>query len=268
MDNNIINQLSDIAAQKSRNYSDDDFKVRGLWKVDYRYKPNDWERDLSYSMLYAQTIWQGCCYVDYGKVKIDESILGQDAREMVKSNIDISSKIALLDSVFAVFDKKPSATYYIDGSASEKTIRRASIITNEVIKELFKINAKKVLNVGVMGNFIKLLQDCKVDVVGSDFVSVIDASLPNFKIEHGDNTIKLIEEFDVILATGMTLWTQTLEEIMHAVKKHNKKLILFAATGSNFAEEYCNTFGVDVVISEPQPQYMFQGTSTIKVFRK
>lgn len=99
------------------------FKVRGLWKVDYRYKPNDWERDLSYSMLYAQTIWQGCCYVDYGKVKIDESILGQDGREIAKSDIDISTKIAVFNTVFAVFEKKPSATYYIDGSASEKTIR-------------------------------------------------------------------------------------------------------------------------------------------------
>ena len=100
--------------------------------------------------------------MDYGTVKIDEDIIGQDAREVVMSDVDISTKIAVLDSVFAVFDKKPTAAYFIDGPASEKTIRRASIVTNEVIKVLFRVNAKKVLNIGVMGNFIKLLQDRKI----------------------------------------------------------------------------------------------------------
>jgi phosphoserine phosphatase len=66
----------------------------------------------------------------------------------------------------------------------------------------------------------------------------------------------------------MTMTTSTLDEIVDRVKAAGKKLVLFAATGCYFAEEYCRTFGIDSVVSEPQPQYMYQGTSHIEIYRK
>jgi hypothetical protein len=45
-------------------------------------------------------------------------------------------------------------------------------------------------------------------------------------------------------------------------------LLLFAETGANFGEEYCRTMGIDTVVSEPFPFYIFQGTSTIEVHRR
>jgi hypothetical protein len=51
-------------------------------------------------------------------------------------------------------------------------------------------------------------------------------------------------------------------------QKAGTKLLLFAETGANFGEEYCRSIGVDAVVSEPFPFYIFQGVSTIEVYRR
>ncbi|MFD7498957.1 hypothetical protein ACFV8T_42915 [Streptomyces sp. NPDC059832] len=60
----------------------------------------------------------------------------------------------------------------------------------------------------------------------------------------------------------------TLEELIEAAAEHDTRLVIFAVTGCHFAEEYCRTFGVDTVVAEPQPQYLFQGPSTLEICRK
>lgn len=259
--------LREVALEKSRDYPDDDFILRGLWRVDYRYRPNQWERDLSYSMLMAQTVGQGCCYVDYGNVKIDDSLLGQDSREI--TGTDRSTSIAILDAVYSVFKSTPEQSFEFKGTSSEKASRRARIVVDQVTRELWEMGGNRVLNVGVMGIFIKHLKDLGVHVTGSDYVAdSIGNRLHEADIVHGERTMELIDQVDVVLATGMVLTTDTLGTILEQVQKKNKRLVLFAATGASFAQEYCQGLGVDVVVSEPQPQYMFQGSSTISIFRK
>lgn len=263
----LLETLRQIALERSRQYPTDYFLLRGLWRIDYRYRPNVWERDLAYSMVLAHTVWQGCCYVDYATPKIDDTLLGRDARDLRPE--DIGTAIAVLDAIYAVFDKRPKATFTFQGMASDKTSLRARIITSEVTKVLRRCGGNRVLNVGVMGNFIKQLRDDGVEVVGSDFDdTIIGTRVNDAAVENGERTLELIKDFDVILATGMTLTTQTLDDIISTVKRYGRKLILFAATGAHFGEEYCRTFGVDVVLSEVQPQYMFQGPSTIHIFER
>lgn len=94
------------------------------------------------------------------------------------------------------------------------------------------------------------------------------SGLNGVRVEHGCRTLELIGEHDVVLATGMTLATNTLPAILERVRETRTRLVLFAATGSHFGREYCRTFGVDVVVSEPQPQYLFQGVTDIRVYRR
>jgi hypothetical protein len=42
---------------------------------------------------------------------------------------------------------------------------------------------------------------------------------------------------------------------------------MFAETGAWLGREYCRSFGIDAVISEPFPFYIFEGTSTLRVHR-
>lgn len=263
----MLDQLREVAQTKSASLPDEDFVVRGLWRIDYRYRPNQWERDLAYSMLLAQTTRQGCCYVDYATGAIDESFLGTDGRTVEPDNP--STAIAILDAVYGIFDKTPESTLQFNGSSSEKAERRAQIVTDEVFRELADMGGNRVLNVGVMGIFLRQLGEKGVQVIGSDFApDVANSRFNETDIYHGERTMELIPQCDVVLATGMTLTTDSLGDILREVQSHGKRLILFAATGANFAQEYCDLFGVDVVLSEVQPQYMFQGTSTISVYRK
>jgi hypothetical protein len=263
----LIRELRDTLRAKSAGCSDDDFVLRGLWRVDYRYRPNRWERDLAYTMIYGQTIWQGCCYVDYQAAVIDDSYLGQDSRELVPT--DPATEVAVLDAAYAVIDKTPAVVHTFEGSAESKAVERARIVVDEVQHLLGgDVRDARILQVGVMGNFVRQLVDRGAAVVGSDFdQKLIGRTFNDAPMRDGVNTLDMIAEADVVLATGMTLSTGTLGDIIEATKRHGAKLVLFAATGAHFAEEYCRSFGVDVVLSELQPQYMFQGTSTINIYR-
>jgi hypothetical protein len=263
----ILTHLREVAMQKSTEYPDEDFVLRGLWRIDYRYRPSPWERDLAYSMVVAQTTGQGCCYVDYGSASIDDHLLGTDGREI--TDCDHYTSIAILDAIYSVFKTSPEQSFDFKGGSAEKAARRARIVVDQVMRELWEMGGERVLNVGVMGIFIKHLKDLGVEVIGTDYVaSSIGNKLHEADIFGGERTMELIDDVDVVLATGMTLTTSTLGPILEAVQERNKRLILFAATGASFAQEYCEGLGVDVVVSEPQPQYMFQGTSSISIFRK
>jgi Putative heavy-metal chelation len=263
----LLAHLRSRAIEQSRDYPDEDFVLRGLWSIDYRYRPNEWERDLSYGMLMAQTTGQGCCYVDYGAARIDESCLGKDGRTL--TGCDRATEIAVLDAVYSVFDKQPEQTFEFKGTSSDKAVTRARIVVDEVLKELADLGGERVLNVGVMGIFIRQLKDAGVEVISSDFhESIVGKRIHDAEVVSGEHTLDLAREVDVVLATGMTLTTDTLGPILDAAHGHGARVILFAATGAHFAQEYCQGLGVDVVVSEPQPQYMFQGTTSISVFRQ
>jgi putative heavy-metal chelation protein len=264
----LLHELRSVALERSKSYADELFTLRGLWTVNYRYRPNRFERDLSYSLVLAQTVGQGCCYVTYGDARIDEDLLSRDAREIWTD--DPFTNIAVLDAIYSAFEKHPVASFDFRGTSDEKAVRRAEIISDEVVYQLGGSPAgKRVLNVGVMGNFVPHLTGKGVTFVGSDFESkLLESGLQGAELHHGDRTIELIETCDVVLATGMTMTSNTIDAILDEVKRCGKKLVLFAATGCHFGEEYCGRFGVDAVVSEPQPQYMFQGTSHIDIFRR
>jgi hypothetical protein len=120
-----------------------------------------------------------------------------------------------------------------------------------------------------MGIFIDVLKRRGYTVHGTDFdASIIGQNYGHAPVRLGTFTLDMIAEHDVVLATGMTFATDTLHDIIRTVQERHRKLVLFAATGSHFGLELCRTFGVDTVVSEPQPQYMFQGQSVINIFRR
>lgn len=264
----LLGHLKSKALEKSRSYPDEDFILRGLWSIDYRYRPNEWERDLSYGMLLAQTTGQGCCYVDYPAAQIDDRFLGKDSRTII-DDLDRSTAIAVLDAVYSVFDAQPEQSFEFKGTSADKAVTRAQIVVDQVKRELAEMGGNRVLNVGVMGIFIRQLKDAGVHVISSDYhESIVGKRIHDADVVSGDRTLDLVKEVDVVLATGMTLTTDTLGMILDTAHRHGSRVVLFAATGAHFAQEYCEGLGVDVVVSEPQPQYMFQGTTSISIFRK
>lgn len=264
----IYRVLRDQALEKSRDFPDDDFMIRGLWKVDLAFKPNVHERTFRYAFLVSQTVGQGSCYCDKELV-IDEELIGKDAREVIAERDCYS--ISLLDSLYASIPKNPYRVHEIRGTSIEKASLRNQILMDEVVSVLDTVKADnpKVLNVGVLGNLIRGLADKGYSVVATDLEErIVGTSIHGTRIDHGSKTFHHIAESDVAVITGMTLTTDAMGDIIEICKEKNTKIVVFAETGANFGEEYCTTLGVDSVVSELFPFYIFQGVSTIEIHRR
>jgi hypothetical protein len=264
----VYNLLRDQALKKASGFKDEDFVIRGLWKVDLAFRPNLNERTFRYAFLVSQTVGQGSCYCDTELV-IDETLIGKDARDVIREKDCYS--ISVLDSLYASIPKKPYRVHEIRGNSIQKTALRNEILMNEVEAVMGSIKAKnpRILNVGVLGNLIKGLTDKGYSVVATDLEeAIIGKSIHGTSVEHGSRTFHHIPDADVAVITGMTLTTDALGDIIEICKQQNTRIVIFAETGANFGEEYCTALGVDSVVSEIFPFYIFQGLSTIEIYRK
>jgi hypothetical protein len=267
---NILDYLSQTALERSELFPDEEFMLRGLWRMDYLSQPNAQERIMKYSFLMAQTRHQGCCYADFGSVDADAIAgipLGRDARSLPTGNV--AERIAVLDAVYGTLCGKADEAHVLAGTPGEKASRRAELVTAEVLRELAGRKGRRVANIGVMGNFIHHLRRHSVDVTASDLdPELVGDYVDGVHVIHGSRSLELVAESDVALVCGETLATETLDDIIRTAHDSDTALVIFAVSGCHFAEEYVRTFGVDVVISEPQPQYLFQGISQIEVYRR
>lgn len=266
----ILDQLQEVAAERTSRMPDDDFLLRGLWRVDYHCRPNIQERLMTYGFLMAQTVHQGCCYTDFGSIAIDEisgSLIGTDARTIEHQNL--FQHISVLDAIYGSLCGRANSSRTFAGTPAEKAACRASIVVGEVLRELESTGGRLVANIGVIGNFIHQLRRNGIEVKASDFeTKLIGQTLSGVTIAHGSRSLDFVADSDVALVCGETLASETLEGIIKVAKDNHTKLVIFAVSGCHFSEEYVRSFGVDVVVSEPQPQYLFQGTSHVEIYRR
>ncbi len=264
----VFQTLKDQALRKTSDFKDEDFLVRGLWKIELLFKPTVHERAFNYTVLLAQTLGQGCCYSDPDHA-LDPGLLGRDARDHIGGRGCTS--IALLDSIYASIPKHPTETHELRGNSVQKTQSRNSILVAEAERLIASCRGRDVhlVNVGVVGDLIKKLKDKGHSVFATDLdEQLVGKDLHGVHVEHGSRTLDYVKCCDIAIVTGMALSTNTLDEIFATAQENDTRILLFAETGANFAEEYCCTIGIDTVVSEPFPFYIFQGVSTIEVYRR
>jgi hypothetical protein len=247
----IFALLRETAVERMAKAPPEDFLVRGIWRVELAFRPNPAERTFKYTFWLAMTRGQGCCYCT-GDDQRGRELVGHDVRELVAEKTCIS--IAALDSLYASMERRPVATYHLVGTPIEKTDTRTEIILHEAERLVSGISTRKarVVNVGLVGNIVRNLVARGYDVRASD----MERDTVGTKV-HG-----------VLVEDGTRTYTDSLELIVEEARKSGTKLLVFAETGANFGEEYCRAIGVDTVVSELFPFYIFQGTSTIEVYRK
>lgn len=256
-----------MAIERSANLSDDNFYLRGLWCLNLLFRPNIQERLFEYNVVIAQTLSQGCCYTEEKPV-LDKSLIGQDARKISSSYFSI--EVAALDAVYSMFPKKPVLSFILDGNSFQKSEKRAKIVVDEVafnLQSKSSLKGKNIVNIGVVGNIVNELKHRGAEVFATDRdPHIIGSSVGGIKVESYEINRDRIKECDLALVTGMALSTGTLDQLINQCQVSGTKLVIFAETGANFAEEYCK-FGVNSVISEPFPFYIFSGVSKIEIYR-
>lgn len=267
----ILQELRNLLITSSKGYDDELFVLHGLWNIDLFFQPNIEERLFKYHLLVSQTQKQGCCYCA-AKVNSDDlaPFIGRDIRKIQSSNRAI--EVALLDAGFSALPSTPHQDFLLTGTSFEKAMQRAEIVVNEVAYLANGMNLNhnpRVLMIGVVGNIVKTMMDRGMEVYATDLdEGLIDHDISGVLVQNGrQNSVALISEVDVVLVTGMTLATNTLGLIIEDAKRYGKKVVVYAETGAWFGEAYCQHFGVDAVVSEPFPFYIFEGHTSILTYR-
>jgi uncharacterized UPF0146 family protein len=262
----VFGVLRERALAKTRDWPDDRFLVRGMWQVDLAFQPNAAERKFRYKFWIVQTMGQGCCYC-MGDDDRGHELVGTDARDLVRDRTCIT--VAALDSLYASIPRQPAVTHELRGNPVEKTDRRAAVIVEEAERLLAGRAGTKVVNVGVVGNVLRGLRDLGCDVYATDMEpGTVGTTMHGVEVEDGTRTFDRVAECDLAVVTGMTIATDSLGVIIDTAREHGTRLLVFAETGANFGAEYCASLGVDAVVSEPFPFYIFQGVTRIEVFRR
>ena len=266
---NLLEQITETGRDKSKGMPDESFLIRGLWRTDLLFRPNPEERTFNYTYLLMQTVGEGACYCsEIPALKEGFHLLGKDCRTIRPERKCF--QVATADAMFSAFEKRPDETMTMTGSSAEKALWRSKIVVDEVVRQL-ELAGKKdgcVINVGVIGNIIKMLTARGIEVAGTDGDPLLVGSeIGGVQVFDQDRTIQYVEECDVAVMTGMIVSTGSMEDILEAARRGGTRLVMFCETGANLCEEYVKA-GIDSAIAEYFPFYIFGGTTHIDVFRK
>ena len=264
----ISERLWELARLKTQHQPAEAYQIRGLWTTQLSFQPNQNERQFLYTYLLIQTQnGQGCSYCP-AQLELPIELSGKDARQIEAEG---PVEIALLDAIFGSFPQRPSTSWKVEGTSPQKTVMRTEIVVWEALRLLQgkDLARSRIVNVGVVGNFLAELKKLGVgELVGTDFdPALVGKTLGGIPIYSGQRTEELVASSDLAIVTGMTLATDTFDGILAAAKAAGTRLLVFAETGANLGPALCQ-LGVDTVVGEPFPFYIFHGTSQINVFRK
>ncbi len=179
-------------------------------------------------------------------------------------------QVAAADAMFSAFEKRPDETKTMTGSSADKALWRSQIVVDEVMRQLALSGKEngRVVNVGVIGNIIRMLTAKGIRVTGTDGdPTLVGSEIGGVPVYDQDRTVEFVEECDVAVMTGMVISTESLNDILEAARRGGTRLVMFCETGANLCEEYVK-LGVDCAIAEYFPFYIFGGTTHIDVFRK
>ncbi len=271
--NSIIQLLKQAATAARSRLPEEAFRLIGMSRTSYVLKLTEIETILHLHYVTAQTIGHGCCYYDASTDEpgIAETIVGSDALSV---NGDSPIAIAALDAVFASIIRDPDDQKTIDGQTFQKASLRARIVCEEAYRLLRQMKKRRdkwtIANIGVIGTILSMLgEDSTIRVTASDYYrGVAGKTVHGAKVEYGVVSPELIRAADVAIVTGMTLANNTLPELLDAARESGTRMVVFAQTGANFAEEYTR-LGVDSIVSEPFPFYLVgSGPNVVRIYRR
>lgn len=265
----ILGRLRASLLEKSAGLSAERFVIRGIWEFSMGCQPRPAERLFTEAGCLVGTFGIGASFrTAAAPALVCNELIGQDGREVETD--DLALQVAVLDSCYSSILQTPAHEYTLAGNTMVKASERARIVAEEVhrIAQRYHIAGAKVLMVGFVNSIVEELHRLNLPVICSDFDSSAVGSLTynGSLVCHGSLNADLVKNSNIILLTGLTLTSRTLDDLLAIAKLYEKPVAIFAQTGSNFATEYID-MGVTTVISERYPWYSIPGQSVIRVFR-
>jgi len=262
-----IDSIREIEKSVLERSAAQDRQVKGIWGVDCLFNPSNNGRVFDYKFLVTQTLGQGCAYsasFDYPREFLRQYI----GRDFLECGIgDTALKVSFLDSMYgALFPPDNKRRLISEASSYEKMKWRTRIILDEATRLLGDLKNKKIVNVGVVGDILLAFAEKGAEIAGTDYDASIvgTGAFGRIPVYDGKETIKAVSESDLAVITGMTITTNTIDEIIECCSGNNVRTIVFGETGANLAGYYVK-HGIDVYLAEYFPFYIFNGRSVIDV---
>lgn len=259
--------LADLAddARQHLSASEQDLRIDNLilGKTLYTIKGSD---TVFTDMNFCLVLFENAYGFSYFQDDIDYSLsefVNKNALEILDKEPPTYLQVAILDALFCLINKdllKNPLSF--KGSLREKATQRAAELLKPIPEKA------KVLLLGAATEIIEEAQrkECKLRVLDLE-KQKIGLELHSTNIENGEKTDieDEIRDADYIVATGMVFVSETADKIFEFARKHNKYLILFMETGSNFGPQLLKC-GAKTVLSEFFPYYDFYGDTKYSIF--
>jgi hypothetical protein len=247
------------------------FVATAQWHIRMNVQPSPDERMFRYGLTVVQTRGFGCCYLPPSAPPPSLNVVGRDVRTIRSGSPCL--ELALLDSAFSALPSRPLRHAVLHGLAADKADQRARLICDEAAAQLpkrCKGRRPRVAVIGLVSKFIGILKKSGYDVSATDLQrSMIGRTVHGVRIGDGQRDMAAtLRDADVALVTGMTAGNGSLMPIVRAAREHGTRIVLFAETGAWLAPYFCDVLGVDSVVSEPFPYYIFNGETVINLFRR
>ncbi len=248
--------------------------VDGVWVVTPYFRPTQNERTFSTPFLLINARRQGCAYLPTSRTIPDpRNILGKSLEALISSEgQDTAVRIAALDAAVASARRRVSAmqgveceSLRISGSVRHKAEARSTLVARECARLVPPGSTAGLI--GYSGQIEHELSTL-FSIQSFDLdPQIIGYNTPSgFTVRHGDE-IYGCDQLSGLVATAMTLVTETLDQLLDLAAAKGIPLIIYAQTGANLGPLLV-TAGVDTVIAEHIPFYNFEGSSTITVSRR
>lgn len=253
----IINELTKKAI-KYFNKLDTNLRIDNIiiGKTSYTIKGSD---TVFTDMNFCLVLFEDSYGFSYFQEEIDYSLskfVNSNALDTIKLEIPNYLHIAILDAMYCLINRSiTNNPLTFKGNLREKATFRATEILRNV-----PANSKIVL-LGAVTEIIEeaYKKNCDISVFDLE-KQKIGLKIYSKKIYSGQQSEieSAICNADFIVATGMIFVSGTADAIFEFANKHNKNLILYMETGSNFGPQLLE-YGAKQVISEFFPFYDFHG---------
>lgn len=250
--------------------------VRAVWKVEYAlgwryaFSRAASDRPVLREFLLVECESTGSCHQEVTAASLlDYTCIGRDALDLAQ--FPLSYQIAALDAAAGSVLPSPDELRKVVGDGPQRLDARSDVIVDEAMRALNRRGgrAANVVVVGALESVIGKL--CRVDgvrVVATDGnPTVIGSEYHGVRVLPATDSVRLVQQSDVAVVTGMVIATDTYDEIADAARSRGSHVVMFSQTGANLVPPMLQT-GVGTVISEAYP-FCFTGIgeTCLRIYR-
>jgi putative heavy-metal chelation protein len=243
--------------------------VRGQWIVEPTFRPSPSERRFMTPFLIVHVERQGCAYclpADLDELRSTD-LVGVTVETCLGMPQHV--RVAVVDAVYGpITDGEPSDVITLDGTVTAKARARGALVREEAEGLVSSNSAPRVALIGYSGEIASQLSEGGYDVDGYDLdPAVVSHPAKGLRgaISHG-NQFYGQPQYDLVVATGMTLVTRTFERIARHCIATGARLLMYCQSGANLGGALLEC-GATTVVAEPLPFYNWEGVSRVLIYR-